>query len=162
MTAICPDGPLIFYSSADESLPVFLIAISRSCHIDLYQDLSSPAAGMQSFLVPVPKQAHGPGEQENDNGQQRQFGEDGLKHRVLDIDMPGALRRNDQHAPDGGNAADHQKRFGFQFLGAGLLGVFLQGFIAEMLSVEPSAWAVATYVVIGFVGIFGVFWSLIR
>lgn len=56
----------------------------------------------------------------------------------------------------------NRKNVVFQFLGAGLLGVFLQGFIAEMLSAEPSAWAVATYVVIGFVGIFGVFWSLIR
>ena len=56
----------------------------------------------------------------------------------------------------------NRKNVVFQFLGAGLLGVFLQGFIAEMLTPEPSAWAVATYVVIGFVGIFGVFWSLIR
>ena len=56
----------------------------------------------------------------------------------------------------------NRKNVVFQFLGAGLLGVFLQGFVAEMLSAEPSAWAVATYVVIGFVGIFGVFWSLIR
>ena len=44
----------------------------------------------------------------------------------------------------------------------GLLGVFLHGFVAEMLSSEPSAWAVAVYVVIGFIGVFGVFWSLIR
>lgn len=56
----------------------------------------------------------------------------------------------------------NRKNVVFQFLGAGLLGVFLQGFVAEMLSAEPSPWAVATYVVIGFVGIFGVFWSLIR
>jgi len=56
----------------------------------------------------------------------------------------------------------NRKNVVFQFLGAGLLGVFLQGFVAEMLSTEPSAWAVAVYVVIGFVGIFGVFWSLIR
>ena len=56
----------------------------------------------------------------------------------------------------------NRKNVVLQFLGAGLLGVFLQGFIAEMLSPEPSPWAVATYVVIGFVGIFGVFWSLIR
>jgi hypothetical protein len=56
----------------------------------------------------------------------------------------------------------NRKNVVFQFLGAGLLGVFLQGFVAEMLSAEPSAWAVAVYVVIGFVGIFGVFWSLIR
>jgi histone H3/H4 len=56
----------------------------------------------------------------------------------------------------------NRKNVVFQFLGAGLLGVFLQGFVAEMLSTEPSSWAVAVYVVIGFVGIFGVFWSLIR
>lgn len=56
----------------------------------------------------------------------------------------------------------NRKNVIFQFLGAGLLGVFLQGFVAEMLSAEPLPWAVATYVVIGFVGIFGVFWSLIR
>ena len=56
----------------------------------------------------------------------------------------------------------NRKNVVFQFLGAGLLGVFLQGFVAEMLSANPSAWAVAVYVVIGFVGIFGVFWSLIR
>lgn len=56
----------------------------------------------------------------------------------------------------------NRKNVVFQFLGAGLLGVFLQGFVAEMLSTEPLAWAVAVYVVIGFVGIFGVFWSLIR
>ena len=56
----------------------------------------------------------------------------------------------------------NRKNVIFQFLGAGLVGVFLQGFVAEMLSSEPSAWAVAVYVVIGFVGVFGVFWSLIR
>ena len=49
-----------------------------------------------------------------------------------------------------------------QFLGAGLLGVFLQGFTAEMLTPEPNLWAVVVYVVIGFMGLFGVFWSLIR
>ena len=56
----------------------------------------------------------------------------------------------------------NRKNVVFQFLGAGLLGVFLQGFVSEMLAESPSAWAVAVYVVIGFVGIFGVFWSLIR
>ena len=50
----------------------------------------------------------------------------------------------------------------FQFLGAGLLGVFLQGFTTEMLSPEPNTWTAVVYVVIGFAGIFGVFWSLIR
>lgn len=56
----------------------------------------------------------------------------------------------------------NRKNVLFQFLGAGLLGVFLQGFVSEMLTSEPSPWAVVVYVVIGFVGIFGVFWSLIR
>ena len=56
----------------------------------------------------------------------------------------------------------NRKNVVFQFLGAGLLGVFLQGFVAEMLTAEPSAWAVVVYVVIGFIGLFGVFWSLIR
>jgi histone H3/H4 len=49
-----------------------------------------------------------------------------------------------------------------QFLGAGLLGVFLQGFTAEMMTAEPNLWAVVVYVVVGFMGLFGVFWSLIR
>ena len=49
-----------------------------------------------------------------------------------------------------------------QFLGAGLLGVFLQGFTTEMLSASPSPWTAVVYVVIGFAGIFSVFWSLIR
>ena len=56
----------------------------------------------------------------------------------------------------------NRKNVLFQFLGAGLLGVFFQGFTAEMLSQEPELWAVVAYVVIGFIGIFGVFWSLIR
>lgn len=56
----------------------------------------------------------------------------------------------------------NRKNVLFQFLGAGLLGVFLQGFTAEMLTDSPSAWAVVVYVVIGFIGLFGVFWSLIR
>jgi pilus assembly protein TadC len=56
----------------------------------------------------------------------------------------------------------NRKNVFFQFLGAGLLGVFLQGFTAEMLSAEPEPWTAVVYVVIGFAGIFGVFWSLIR
>ena len=56
----------------------------------------------------------------------------------------------------------NRKNVVFQFLGAGLLGVFLQGFVAEIISSDPSAWALAVYVVIGFAGVFGVFWSLIR
>jgi hypothetical protein len=56
----------------------------------------------------------------------------------------------------------NRKNVLFQFLGAGLLGVFLQGFTTEMLSPDPGTWTVVVYVVIGFIGIFGVFWSLIR
>lgn len=56
----------------------------------------------------------------------------------------------------------NRKNVLLQFLGAGLLGVFLQGFTAEMLTQEPNLWAVVVYVVIGFMGLFGVFWSLIR
>jgi hypothetical protein len=56
----------------------------------------------------------------------------------------------------------NRKNVVFQFLGAGLLGVFLQGFTSEMLAENPEPWTVVTYVVIGFMGIFGVFWSLIR
>lgn len=56
----------------------------------------------------------------------------------------------------------NRKNVVFQFLGAGLLGVFVQGFTAEMLAESPQPWAVAVYVVIGFIGLFGVFWSLIR
>ena len=56
----------------------------------------------------------------------------------------------------------NRKNVLLQFLGAGLLGVFLQGFTTEMLSAQPNPWTAVVYVVIGFVGIFGVFWSLIR
>ena len=56
----------------------------------------------------------------------------------------------------------NRKNVLLQFLGAGLLGVFLQGFTTEMLSAEPNPWTAVVYVVIGFLGIFGVFWSLIR
>ena len=56
----------------------------------------------------------------------------------------------------------NRKNVVFQFLGAGLLGVFVQGFTAEMLAESPQTWAVTVYVVIGFIGLFGVFWSLIR
>ncbi len=56
----------------------------------------------------------------------------------------------------------NRKNVLFQFLGAGLLGVFLQGFTSEMLAADPEPWTVVVYVVIGFIGIFGVFWSLIR
>lgn len=56
----------------------------------------------------------------------------------------------------------NRKNVFLQFIGAGLLGVFLQGFTAEMLSPKPEPWVAVFYVVIGFMGIFGVFWSLIR
>jgi len=56
----------------------------------------------------------------------------------------------------------NRKNVLFQFMGAGLIGVFLQGFTAEMLTAEPNLWAVVVYVVVGFSGLFGVFWSLIR
>ncbi len=59
-------------------------------------------------------------------------------------------------------AGRNRKNVFFQFIGAGLLGVFLQGFTAEMLAPEPEPWVAVFYVVIGFMGIFGVFWSLIR
>lgn len=56
----------------------------------------------------------------------------------------------------------NRKNVVLQFVGAGLLGVFIQGFTAEMLGSSPDPWTAVVYVVIGFVGIFGVFWSLIR
>ncbi len=60
-------------------------------------------------------------------------------------------------------AAGRNRKDVFQgFLGAGLVGVFVQGFTAEMLAPEPEPWVAVFYVVIGFMGIFGVFWSLIR
>ena len=49
-----------------------------------------------------------------------------------------------------------------QITGAGLIGVFLQGFTIEMLAESPHLWAVVVYVVVGFAGLFGAFWSLIR
>ncbi len=56
----------------------------------------------------------------------------------------------------------NRKNVFLQFIGAGLLGVFVQGFTAEMLAAEPNPWTAVVYVLIGFVGLFGVFWSLIR
>ena len=49
-----------------------------------------------------------------------------------------------------------------QIGGAGMIGVFVQGFAIEMLAQSPNPWAVVVYVVVGFAGLFGVFWSLIR
>ena len=56
----------------------------------------------------------------------------------------------------------NRKTVFLQFMGAGLLGVFLQGFTTEMLAEDPNLWAVVVYVVAGFAGLFGVFWSLLR
>ena len=56
----------------------------------------------------------------------------------------------------------NRKNVLFQFMGAGLLGVFLQGFTAEMLTESPNLWAAVVYVLVGFAGLFGIFWSLIR
>ena len=35
-------------------------------------------------------------------------------------------------------------------------------FASEILGGSPNPWAVVVYVVVGFVGLFGVFWSIIR
>lgn len=56
----------------------------------------------------------------------------------------------------------NRKNVLLQIIGAGLLGVFVQGFTAEMLSQAPNPWVAVVYVVIGFAGVFSVFWSLIR
>ena len=76
---------------------------------------------------------------------------------------PIVLKKDVQYAAQRVRASGRNRKTVFlQFLGAGLLGVFLQGFTAEMLSGDPNPWTAVVYVVIGFVGIFGVFWSLIR
>ncbi len=76
---------------------------------------------------------------------------------------PLVLLKDVQYAAQRLRAAGRNRRNVFlQFIGAGLLGVFLQGFTAEMLAAEPEPWVAVFYVVIGFMGIFGVFWSLIR
>ncbi len=76
---------------------------------------------------------------------------------------PLVLKKDVQYASQRLRAAGRNRRNVFlQFIGAGLLGVFLQGFTAEMLAESPQPWVAVFYVVIGFMGIFGVFWSLIR
>ena len=76
---------------------------------------------------------------------------------------PLVLLRDVQYAAQRLKATGRNRKNVFlQFIGAGLLGVFLQGFTAEMLAAEPEPWVAVFYVVIGFMGIFGVFWSLIR
>ncbi len=76
---------------------------------------------------------------------------------------PIVLTKDVQYAAQRLRASGRNRRnVFFQFLGAGLLGVFVQGFTAEMLGSSPNPWTAVAYVGIGFVGIFGVFWSLIR
>ena len=76
---------------------------------------------------------------------------------------PLVLLKDVQYAAQRLRATGRNRKTVFlQFIGAGLLGVFLQGFTAEMLAAEPEPWVAVFYVVIGFMGIFGVFWSLIR
>ena len=76
---------------------------------------------------------------------------------------PIVLKQDVQYAAQRLKTSGRNRRNVFlQFLGAGLLGVFVQGFTAEMLGGAPSPWTAVVYVVIGFVGIFSVFWSLIR
>lgn len=76
---------------------------------------------------------------------------------------PIVLKQDVQYAAQRLRTSGRSRRNVFlQFLGAGLLGVFVQGFTAEMLGGAPSPWTAVVYVVIGFVGIFSVFWSLIR
>ena len=76
---------------------------------------------------------------------------------------PLVLLKDVQYAAQRLRAAGRNRKTVFlQFIGAGLLGVFLQGFTAEMLAPDPEPWVAVFYVVIGFMGIFGVFWSLIR
>ncbi len=76
---------------------------------------------------------------------------------------PLVLLKDVQYAAQRLRAAGRNRKNVFlQFIGAGLLGMFLQGFTAEMLAAEPEPWVAVFYVVIGFMGIFGVFWSLIR
>lgn len=76
---------------------------------------------------------------------------------------PIVLKRDVQYAAQRLQGSGRNRRNVFlQFIGAGLLGVFVQGFTAEMLGGDPNPWTAVVYVVIGFVGIFSVFWSLIR
>ena len=78
-------------------------------------------------------------------------------------ELVGASELHGKYAAQRLRAGGRNRRNVFlQFIGAGLLGVFLQGFTAEMLAAEPEPWVAVFYVVIGFMGIFGVFWSLIR
>ena len=76
---------------------------------------------------------------------------------------PIVLKKDVQYAAHRLRASGRNRSNVFlQFIGAGLLGVFVQGFTAEMLGGSPNPWTAVVYVVIGFVGIFSVFWSLIR
>ncbi len=96
----------------------------------------------------------------------RRYGERVIRDAVAAArarEHPIVLKQDVQYAAQRLKRSGRNRRNVFlQFLGAGLLGVFVQGFTAEMLGGAPSPWTAVVYVVIGFVGIFSVFWSLIR
>jgi len=96
----------------------------------------------------------------------RRYGERVIRDAVAAArarEHPIVLKQDVQYAAQRLRRSGRNRRNVFlQFLGAGLLGVFVQGFTAEMLGGAPSPWTAVVYVVIGFVGIFSVFWSLIR
>ncbi|MCH7664898.1 MAG: hypothetical protein IH936_03085 [Acidobacteria bacterium] len=96
----------------------------------------------------------------------RRYGERVIRDAVAAArarEHPIVLKQDVQYAAQRLKRSGRSRRNVFlQFLGAGLLGVFVQGFTAEMLGGAPSPWTAVVYVVIGFVGIFSVFWSLIR
>ncbi|MDH3745062.1 MAG: hypothetical protein OES47_08185 [Acidobacteriota bacterium] len=96
----------------------------------------------------------------------RRYGERIIRESVAAAksrDHPLVLKRDVEYASRLlRTAGRNRENVFFQFIGAGLLGVFVQGFAAEILSGDPNPWTAVVYVLIGFVGIFGVFWSLIR
>lgn len=96
----------------------------------------------------------------------RRYGERVIRDAVAAArarEHPIVLKQDVQYAAQRLKASGRNRRNVFlQFIGAGLLGVFVQGFTAEMLGGSPNPWTAVVYVVIGFVGIFSVFWSLIR
>lgn len=96
----------------------------------------------------------------------RRYGERVIRDAVAAArarEHPIVLKKDVQYAVQRLRASGRNRTNVFlQFIGAGLLGVFVQGFTAEMLGGGPNPWTAVVYVVIGFVGIFSVFWSLIR
>ncbi len=96
----------------------------------------------------------------------RRYGERLIRDAVgaaRDREHPIVLKKDVQYSYHRLRSAGRSRRGVFlQFIGAGLLGVFVQGFTAEMLSGDPNPWTAVAYVAIGFLGIFSVFWSLIR